>query len=90
VDFLVMEFIPGISLKEELTGGAWPEREVLKLGMQLAEGLAVAHEQEIIHRDLKPGNLMITEDGRLKILDFGLAKVTHPEPGSQRLGVTRG
>lgn len=79
-DFLVMELISGVSLKEKLKEGPVPEREVLRLGMRLAEGLAVAHEQGVIHRDLKPGNLMITTDGRVKILDFGLAKISHPEP----------
>jgi len=78
VDFLVMEYIPGISLREKLTGGALPEKETLRLGVQLAEGLSTAHEHGVVHRDLKPGNLQLTTDGWLKILDFGLAKLRRP------------
>ncbi len=73
VDFLVTEYIAGLTLSERLAQGALREPELLELGMQLAEGLAAAHAQGLVHRDLKPGNLRLTTDDRLKILDFGLA-----------------
>lgn len=91
VDFLAMELIPGSSLGEKLEEGPFAEKEVLRLGMQLAEGLAAAHDQGVIHRDLKPGNLFITPDGRLKVLDFGLAKLLRTEyPGDVTQSVTTG
>ncbi len=74
-DFLVEELIPGLSLGEMLLSGPLPEREIINLGSQLAEGLAAAHEQGIIHRDLKPSNIRVTPEARLKVLDFGLAKL---------------
>jgi len=77
-DFLVMEYIPGVTLGDKLSAGPMPVQEILKLGRQLAEGLAAAHEHNVVHRDLKPGNLRLLPDGRLKILDFGLAKLVQP------------
>jgi len=84
-DFLVTEYIPGLTLDAKLALGPLPAREVLSYGMQLAEGLSAAHEQGVVHRDLKPGNLRITPDGRLKILDFGLAQLI---PQSSGMGMT--
>jgi len=75
VDYLVIEYVPGISLCDRVEKGALPEQEVLALGIQLTRGLAAAHAQRIIHRDLKPGNLKVTPDKVLKILDFGLAQL---------------
>jgi tetratricopeptide (TPR) repeat protein len=74
-DYIVMEFVPGASLDDRLIQGPIPENEVIELGVQLARGLAAAHARGIIHRDLKPGNLRVTPENVLKILDFGLAQL---------------
>jgi len=87
VDFLVTEYISGIAMDARLASGALPVTEVFRLGLQLAQGLAAAHQQGIVHRDLKPGNLRLTRDGRLKILDFGLAQFM-PQPSDLGLTVT--
>ncbi|MBZ5653549.1 MAG: protein kinase [Acidobacteriia bacterium] len=78
-DFLVEELIPGLSLNEMLLSAPLPEREIIHLGSQLAEGLEAAHHHGIMHCDLKPSNIRVTPDARLKILDFGLAKVLHSD-----------
>ena len=72
-DFLVMEFLEGETLAERLRKGAIPLNEIYKIGVAVAEALAVAHRQGIVHRDLKPGNIMLTQSGA-KLMDFGLAK----------------
>jgi serine/threonine protein kinase/tetratricopeptide (TPR) repeat protein len=73
-DFLVTEYVAGITLDAKLANGPLPQKTVIQLGIQLAKGLAAAHREQIIHRDLKPGNLRLTSNGELKILDFGLAR----------------
>ena len=75
--FVVSELLRGQTLRQRLGGRALPTREVLDYGIQIARGLAAAHRKGIVHRDLKPENLFITDDGFVKILDFGLAKETH-------------
>ena len=85
LDFLVMEYVGGVAVDARLASGPLTQKEVLRLGFQLADGLASAHEHGVIHRDLKPANMRLTEDHRLKILDFGLAQFVRQETD---LGIT--
>ena len=73
--YIVTELLQGESLRERLRKGPMRLREVLDHGVELARGLAAAHDAGIVHRDLKPDNIWVTKDGRVKILDFGLAKL---------------
>src|SRR5262249_10266436 len=77
-----MELVAGKTLRELLFGGSLPIKRLLQIAVQIAEGLARAHDAGIVHRDLKPENVMVTKDGIVKILDFGLAKVTGPVSSS--------
>src|ERR1700674_5177417 len=77
--YIVTEFLEGETLRERMRPGALPARKATEYGEQVARGLAAAHEKGIVHRDLKPENIFITRDGRVKILDFGLAKLTQPD-----------
>jgi eukaryotic-like serine/threonine-protein kinase len=80
--YVVSELLEGETLRQRMGGTALPQRKALDYGLQVAHGLAAAHEKGIVHRDLKPDNIFFTKDGRIKILDFGLAKLTRAE-GSQ-------
>src|SRR4030095_9077983 len=73
--YIVSELLEGETLRERMAGGSLPYRKSLDFALQMAHGLAAAHEKGIVHRDLKPENIFVTKDGRLKILDFGLAKL---------------
>ncbi len=81
--YVVQELLEGETLRAVLSGGRVPPRKAIDYALQIAHGLSAAHEKGIVHRDLKPENLFVTKDGRLKILDFGLAKLTHQEEGNQ-------
>ncbi len=72
--FLIMELVEGETLDRLIPSVGMPPERVFELAIPLADALAAAHEQGIVHRDLKPGNIMVTADGRVKVLDFGLAK----------------
>ena len=76
---MVEELLDGETLRDRLRRGAIPLRKSIDYAVQIAHGLAAAHEKGIIHRDLKPENLFVTKDGRVKILDFGLAKLAQPK-----------
>ena len=77
--FLVSELLEGQTLREKLEAGPLPVRRAIEYALGIALGLAAAHEKGIVHRDLKPENVFITRDGRVKVLDFGLAKLLRPE-----------
>jgi serine/threonine protein kinase/Tol biopolymer transport system component len=76
--YVVSELLEGETLRERLKAAALPARKALDYALQIARGLAAAHEKGIVHRDLKPENLFLTKEGRIKILDFGLAKLIEP------------
>ncbi len=86
--FIVSELLEGETLRERLESGGLTVRKAVEIAVQIAQGLAAAHEKGIIHRDLKPGNVFITKDGHIKILDFGIAKLTRPDPGPRSTTLT--
>jgi serine/threonine protein kinase/dipeptidyl aminopeptidase/acylaminoacyl peptidase len=83
--YVVSELLDGETLRAALVGGRLSPRKAIEYALQMAHGLSAAHEKGIVHRDLKPENLFVTKDGRLKVLDFGLAKLTQPETGGAPL-----
>jgi serine/threonine protein kinase/sugar lactone lactonase YvrE len=87
--YLVTELLEGETLRDRLEHGALSPRKAIDVALQIARGLAGAHDRGLVHRDLKPANLFILRDGRVKILDFGLAKLTRPEP-AESPSATRG
>ena len=87
--YLVTEFLEGETLRDVLDPGPVPARKAIDFAIQIARGLSAAHEKGILHRDLKPDNIFVTKDQRIKILDFGLAKLIEPELHAQLLGEHR-
>jgi serine/threonine protein kinase len=85
--YVVSELLEGETLRRRLTRSPLAQRRAIDYALQIAQGLAAAHEKGIIHRDLKPENIFITNDGRVKILDFGLAKLIQPEGGGAQTDI---
>jgi eukaryotic-like serine/threonine-protein kinase len=83
--YIVSELLEGETLRAKIPAGGMPVRKTIEIATQLANGLAAAHERGIVHRDLKPENAILTRDGRVKILDFGLAKLRRPEAITETL-----
>src|SRR5450432_2276506 len=86
--FLVSELLEGETLRAVLDRGSLPQRKVIDYSVQIAKGLSAAHDKGIVHRDLKPDNLFVCRDGRIKILDFGLAKLAAKEIPPEPEGLT--
>ena len=90
VDFIVMEYVEGRTLDELTPAGGMPPAEALKYAVPIADALARAHGAGVLHRDIKPSNVMVTSDGRVKVLDFGLAKLAEPVlPTASAVTLTR-
>ncbi len=81
--FISMEYIQGTTLREKLVEGPLPVKEALEKATEIAEAVEAAHKQEIVHRDLKPSNIMLTPEGHVKVMDFGLAKRVTPVEGQE-------
>src|SRR5438132_6669486 len=85
--YIVSELLEGETLRDRMAGAALAQRKAIDYGLQIAKGLAAAHEKGIVHRDIKPDNIFITNDGHVKILDFGLAKLTSATDGTSQTEV---
>ncbi len=88
VGYLILEYVPGQTLAERIARGPLKPEEALTISLQIAEAVAAAHEHDVIHRDLKPGNIKITPEGKVKVLDFGLAKAVSGQALDQQSTVT--
>ena len=87
--FLVLEYVPGQTLAERITSSKLKPQKALSIAQQIAEAVSAAHEHNVVHRDLKPANIKITAEGRIKVLDFGLAKIVCAEAVNQPIAVTQ-
>ncbi len=90
IDFIAMEFVPGKTLDQLIGKNGFPLKDALNYSVQIADALARAHSAGIVHRDLKPANIIVAEDGPVKLLDFGLAKLTEPAVDSEAATATMG
>jgi serine/threonine-protein kinase len=87
--YLILEYVPGETLAQRIAREPLKLQEALSIGQQIAEAVSAAHEKSIVHRDLKPGNIKITPEGKVKVLDFGLAKISVDEGRSDEITVTQ-